>query len=82
MLVHFLFENIYFRLLFAFLICTILAFINSLEIFHKKEMFYAQLLILFFIIYLKTYNDYGLILLMIALICMTYNNVTYPTQKH
>jgi hypothetical protein len=75
MIVHFLFENAYTRILIACILSIVLSFIDKIDMFHKKEMLYFLILFVCFIIFTNTYNDYGLLLLLIALMAMTYVNV-------
>lgn len=75
MIVHFLFENAYTRILIACILSIVLSFIDKIDMFHKKEMLYFLCLFVCFIIFTNTYNDYGLLLLLISLMAMTYVNV-------
>lgn len=74
MLVHFIFENPYTRILIACILSIILGFIDNIDAFKKPEMFYFLCLFVSFIIFTNTYNDYGLLLLLIALFVMTHVN--------
>ena len=75
MLVHFIFENSYTRILIACILSIILAFIDRIEVFQKPEMFYFLSIFVSFIIFTNTYNDYGLLLLLIAILSLTHVNI-------
>lgn len=74
MFIHFIFENPYTRALIACILSIILGFIDKVDAFKKPEMFYFLCLFVCFIIFTKTYNDYGLLLLLIATLVITHVN--------
>lgn len=75
MLVHYLFEHPYTRALIVFVLCLLLAFIDRIEAFKKKQIFYLTCAVFAFVVWSNVYNDYGMLLLLIAVIVMTYANI-------
>ena len=77
MFIHLLFENIYTKFLIAFIMSVILTFVDRINVLKTKYMFYCLLIIIICIILSNVYNDYGLLLLLIALLVMCYVNISY-----
>lgn len=77
MFIHLLFENIYTKFLIAFIMSVILTFVDRINVLKMKYMFYCLLIIIICIILSNVYNDYGLLLLLIALLVMCYVNISY-----
>lgn len=70
--VHLFFEHPYMRMLIAFIISVVLAFIDKIPRMHRKDVYYALCAIIALMLVSNTYNDYGMLLLVIALLVMTY----------
>jgi hypothetical protein len=75
MFVHYIFEHPYTRALIIFILCIILAFIDRIPTFKKRKWYYALCVLFGLILFANVYNDFGLTLLLIALIVMTYANL-------
>lgn len=69
--IHFFFEQRGFRLLLAFLMCVLLSFIDRVDIFEKVWMYYVLCALVLFMVFVNTYNDFGFLLLLIAMLSMT-----------
>jgi hypothetical protein len=59
-------------MLIAFTISVILAFIDKIPRLHRKEVYYVLCVIVGAILLSNTYNDYGMMLLIIALLVMVH----------
>ena len=70
--VHLFFEHPYMRVLIAFIISVVLAFIDRIPRLHRKEIYYVLCAIIAVMLMTNTYNDYGMLLLLICLLVMTY----------
>lgn len=75
MLAHYFFENVYSRTFLAFVLCIVIAFAAEIDALHEKWMVIAIFAVTMLLILVNVYNDYGLVLLMITLFILTYNNV-------
>lgn len=69
--IHFFFENRHFRALLAFLMCVVLAFSDSIGIFKELWMYYVLCGLAVFMVFTDAYNDFGLVLLLIAMAAMS-----------
>lgn len=75
MLAHYFFENMYSRTFLAFLLCVILTFVHEIEFMKQEWMVAALFVVSILMILSNVYNDYGLVLLTLALFILAYNNV-------
>lgn len=74
MILHDLIGHVYTRFILALILCIIIAFVDKLPLFHETYMFYIILGITCMMLYTNLYDDYGFIILLIALLTLTYNN--------
>ena len=74
-MIHFFFENSQMRFLIVLIMCVVLAFIDKIQVFHEMFMYYFTVLIVLMILISNLYNDYGLVLLLIAMLVLTFNNL-------
>lgn len=81
-MVHIIFEYKYSRWLLALVLAVILAFSKDIDIFQKVEMYYVMLALVAMLVYVSMFDDYGLILLTIALMIIVYNNVIFASKHH
>ena len=72
-MIHLVFEHPYTKWLLALTMSVILAFAHEIDIFDDLLVYYIILAITGFMTYVSKYNDYGLYLLMIALLAIVYN---------
>jgi hypothetical protein len=79
-MVHFFFENTQMRFLIVLIMCVVLAFIDKIHIFQELPMYYFVVGLVTLMIFSNLYNDYGLILLLIAMIALTFNNMKAVTK--
>lgn len=81
MIVHYFFEHPHFRLLLAMILSLLIVFVDKIDILKKKEMYIIMIILFIIILYGSLYNDYGIVLLLIGLIVLTYNNL-YKNKKN
>lgn len=81
MIVHYFFEHPHFRLLLAMILSLLIVFVDKIDILKKKEMYIIMIILFIIILYGSLYNDYGIVLLLIGLIVLTYNNL-YKNNKN
>lgn len=74
-IVHVFFEHPYMKFTIAFVVCVLLAFIDRIQAFKTKTMFYVLSVVVALMILSNIYNDYGFLLLMICLLVMTYSGL-------
>lgn len=74
-MIHAFLNHPYPRFVFALVLATILAFIEHLPLFQKVYMLYVIIFIIGLMIISNNYNDYGYMILLIAVFILTYCNV-------
>ena len=82
MFVHDLFDNIYYRVIFAFILCIILTFVHDMKAFHNRRVLYITIFMTIMLVWGNLYNDYGLVLLMIALTLLLFNIVRFDEKAN
>jgi cell division protein FtsW (lipid II flippase) len=70
-----LFQNFYFKLSLASLIALLLAFAGDIQIFKDIYTLLALLIVLVLMLLYNIQEDLGLIMLLIALLIITYNSI-------
>ncbi len=75
MLAHYFFENMYTRTFLAFLLCVILTFVHEIEALKQTWLVVCLFIVTMLMVLSNLYNDYGLVLLTLALFILAYNNV-------
>ncbi len=81
MIVHYFFEHPHFRLLLAMILSLLIVFVDKIDILKKREIYITMIILFIIILYGSLYNDYGIVLLLIGLIVLTFNNL-YKTNKN
>jgi membrane protein implicated in regulation of membrane protease activity len=77
-MINIFFENFYYKLSFAILLCVILAFANRIEVLQNGAIAFIILILFMLMLLSGSFNeDYGIILLLAAMFVLTYNNVTF-----
>lgn len=88
-MLHFVFDHPYTRSIAVLVLAVLLTFIDRIAIFHTREMFYILLVITLMMLFstgIEThmttpYVDYGFILLLMAMLVMTFNNIRIHDQS-
>lgn len=75
MLVHYFFENFYYRLFLAFLLCLLITFSHEVEALQQTWILGCLLALTLLMVFGDMYNDYGIVLLVMTLCILSYNNV-------
>jgi hypothetical protein len=75
-MINLLFDNFYYKLAFALILCLLLAFANSIDVLKKVGMSIIILIIIILIL-LSGNKDYNILLLLIGLFILSYNNVMF-----
>lgn len=80
-MINFVFDNFYYRLIIASILCLMIAFVDSYHLFHSRAV-NAVLLIVLVVMLMSSQmeEDYGLVLLIVALFILSYN-ATYLYNK-
>lgn len=73
MLAHYILDHIYLRWLVAFVLCIILAFHDTMDSLTHPWVFWALVLLCSLMLVGTIYNDYGIVLLVLALTFLLYN---------
>lgn len=72
MVVHNIFDNRYTSFVIAVILCLLIVFIEEIDIFKNVISFYIVLFIIFLMVSSNIYDDYGFLLLLIALLILIY----------
>jgi len=72
-MIQHIFNNFYYRLIIAFVVCLMIAFVDKFELFHRKWVTAVLFVIIVMMWSSNLNNDYGLLLLIIALFILSYN---------
>lgn len=75
-MINFIFNNFYYKLSFALILCLLLAFANTIDVL-KKGGITIIILMLIILILLSGNEDYNILLLLVGLFILSYNNVTF-----
>ena len=79
-MVHVFFEHVYSKFVIALILCVIIAFADKIDILQQIHVYYIMMGILGLLIYNNKYDDYGMLLLFMALFLVTYNNIARGKQ--
>lgn len=71
-MIHTLLSDAYVKHLLALIICVVIAFIDKMDAFKHRWMFYVILGVIGIMLLTNRYDDYGFILLFIAMLTLTY----------
>ena len=72
MVVHNIFDNRYTCFVIAVILCLLIVFIEEIDIFKNVLSFYIVLFMIFLMVSSNIYDDYGFLLLLIALLILIY----------
>lgn len=73
---HAMFNNFYYKLFFAAVLCLVLSFANKIEVLKDGGIAYV-ILVLFALMSFTMKDDYGMVVLVGGLFVLTYNNVMF-----
>lgn len=74
-MIHIIFDNFYFKLGIAVIMSLLLTFSSDIKILYSKIILIIILLILVLMIIYNLNEDMGIIILLIALFLLAYNNI-------
>jgi hypothetical protein len=74
-MIHIIFDNFYFKLGIAVIMALLLTFSSDIKILYSKIILISILFILLFMIIYNLNEDMGIIILLVALFLLSYNNV-------
>jgi hypothetical protein len=78
-MINIFFDNFYYKLCFAIILCLLIAFADRIDVLKNGGI---VLIILFLIILMmNAQEDYGIVILLVALFVLGYNNVTFKPSK-
>lgn len=80
MSINIIFDNFTYKIIIAIILALIVSFTNKIEILHaaiSAILIFLILILMFF----NFENDFGIILLLVALLALTYNNVMIKSSK-
>lgn len=80
-MIQHIFTNFYYRLFIAFLICLMITFIDKFEMFHQKAVTVFLFALVVLILLSNMREDYGLLLLLIALFVLSFNISVFKNSK-
>lgn len=68
-----IFSSFYYRLIIAFALCLMITFVDKFDLFHTKFITFLLFILILLILYSNMKEDYGLLLLVIALFVLSFN---------
>jgi len=85
---HFVFDHPYTRNIVVLVMAVLLTFIDRIALFRKREMFYVLLVVTMMMLFTTSihthtttpYVDYGFVILLMAMLIMTFNNIQYSKE--
>lgn len=81
-MIEIIFNSFYYRFIIAMIIIFMIVFIHNFHFFHNIIVTYIILLIVTIMILFNLNKDYGLLLLLIALFCLSYNESVVIKNKN
>lgn len=78
-ILHELFNNIYWKLLMVTILALLITFAHEIDLFKDGVITYIILAMVILLLFSK--EDYGLVILLCAIFVLSYNNVTHKNPK-